>query len=390
MQDRLYLYLLVFGTIIVLTAVSLVSYTQDPDNVYHLPNNQKNGYEKKYATELLSSDFGLLLDGSLNYRDIKTEVAKLSNNVDCVVMGSSPSLQVSSFNSQRSFSNECGSIINLSAPGTSIEDYYAFSWLLLQNQDYPKKIIFTLPEWIFNPTVTTYWFRNQQYQKLMMKEVSPEVQGKEAGGKLFLKSVINLINPEYFIKSIEKIKDIKNSQFIMQSNNFDYTIGSKYPVLLPDASLVYSKDYIDRKNNEAVLIPAEIKWNVGGQNPNKKRKTLTVGRNSINISGHYYSDDVVKTFTNLIEYLQSKKIAISFLITPVHPNIIKSPRSTIMLAINDINPIIDKLASKYKIKIFGSFDPYNAKCNINEFYDSHHVKTSCLSKITLFPSNYFN
>jgi hypothetical protein len=389
MQDRLYFYLLVLGTIITLAIVSLVSYTQDPDNVYHLPINQKNNYEKKYATELLLSDFGLLLDESLNYRDIKTEVAKLASNIDCVVMGSSPSLQISSFNNQRSFANECSSIINLSVPGSSIEDYYAFSWLLLQNQNRPKKIIFTLPEWLFNPAVTTYWFRNQQYQKLMMKEVSPKIQGKETGNELFLKAVVNLINPEYFVKSIEKIKDGDNSQSIIQANNFDYTVGTKYPVLLPDASLVYSKDYIDRKNNEAVLIPMEIKWNIGGQKPNKKGKTLTVGRSIINISGHYYSDDVVKMFTNLIEYLQSKKIAISFLIIPVHHNIVKSPGSSIMLAINDINPMIDKLASKYKIKIFGSFDPHDIKCNINEFYDSHHVKTSCLSKITLLPSNFF-
>jgi len=384
MKDRTYFYLLVFGVTLVLSIVAFINYTQDPDNVYH---HQNNSYEEKYAAELLSSDFGLTLDDSLNYRDIKAEVAKLVDGVDCIIMGSSPSLQVSSFNSQKSFSQECNSIINLSAPGIAIEDYYAFSWLLLQNQNHPKKIIFTLPEWIFNPTPAVYWFRNQKYQKLMMKAVSPENQETETD--FFFKSLINLINPEYFLKSIKKMKDKKNSESIIQADDFDYVAGSKYPVLLPDASLVYSRDYIDRKNNEAVLVPMEVKWNINGKNFDKKDKNLTVGRSSINSSGRYYSDKVVKEFTNLVEYLQDKKITILFLITPVHHNIIKSPKSSVMLAIEDINPVINKLAFKYKIKIFGSYNPHNAKCNIDEFYDSHHVKTSCLSKITLLPSNSF-
>ena len=87
-------------------------------------------------------------------------------------------------------------------------------------------------------------------------------------------------------------------------------------------------------------------------------------------------------FDLLIQHLLQQNIEVIFYLSPYHPfvyeEIEQSQKYNMVLAVEKKKK---KYASKYKIKVLGSYSP--EKCNIKDvdFYDGFHLKESGANKI---------
>ena len=68
--------------------------------------------------------------------------------------------------------------------------------------------------------------------------------------------------------------------------------------------------------------------------------------------------------------------------TPVHPEIWhNSAESAVVLSSIQIESLLQTIGKELNVDILGSYNPDRVGCLAYEFYDSHHVHTSCLEKI---------
>ncbi len=356
-----YLFALGVLTLTSLMSVGLISYHIDPANIYH-PNIEAdtNGSPSTFAAQLLSSKNGLLWpNNSWNERDIKSSLAKSRVNIDCAIIGSSHAMQISSFRKNSSLTGFCRDILNLGVSGGTIEDYLAMSFILLNKKQKPNTIVFSVDPWSLDFRRDSRWERykdsylSMKRMLLLSSDADSSVKS-ESTGKLLL----NLINPSYFVRSINQIGMPKHE--IKQAPFFKLEDGINDPVFLPDGSLIYSNEYI--------LNSATSKIPIGGGDYKIKPRSQ-ISENAINI------------FEKLLKILNNEGISSIIVMTPYHHNVWVDNKSITVKALMEVEPRIRELGRKIGVKVLGSYNPNTIGCVPDEFYDYMHAKDSCLSKI---------
>jgi len=375
MTYKNYSILLVLLITLTLIFIGFISYISDPSIFYGA--NERDNY---YAGRLIESNNGLVFqDIKIDMRDVKFDLAKKVKDSDCAVLGSSHALQISSImNSGKSLVSQCNAIVNLSMPGATIEDFLAISQVLIENPTAPKKIIFTISPLhlgLVSPS-KSMWLRYKSYVDKMKNKLSYPV-GEE---NVFFRYFTSLINPEYFMRALDIIRS--SDLEIIEAPVFDHSMGLSKSVMLPDGSLVYSNKYVKMKANTPVEKPVELQWNSRGSGKNSDN-FLAMGANGINIhaSGKYYSKEIVNLFSDLIYFLQSNGFHIYILMTPIHPNFWDVKKSAAISSSIQAEGVIRSLEKSGNIGVLGSYNPTDVGCLGVEFYDSHHLHASCLSKI---------
>ena len=172
---------------------------------------------------------------------------------------------------------------------------------------------------------------------------------------------------EYFLRSTEKINQQKMSTAKTQMSTgsskeappFDFSKGIGAEVTLPDGSFVYKKEFIE--NN----TPPKV--SVGGSTYKIK-------------PGSQISEEAVDLFSKLIRRMNMIGINTVLFMAPYHPNVWTDKTST--EALIEVEERVRKLGKDLNIKVLGSYNPDNIRCNPDEFYDDMHARDSCLSKIT--------
>ena len=378
MSYRNYFFLLAFLIISFLCIVASISYFADPDNIYHPPSGEKSDFNSKYVEVLLKSENGILFpEGKMNFRDIKMEIARQKKGSDCVIYGSSHALQFNSLMTKKTLTDQCQSIMNLSLPGSTIEDFLSVTWTIINKLNPPKKIIFALGPEHFSktPENKVMWIRYKDYVKEMLSLIPSSFELQDVDTKY----LTNLINPEYFERALKKIADEPLS--ISLAPRFDYTKGISSPVFLADGSLVYSKEYIRMQKNTPLEKPKSFILNKSNGDF-ISRKTVSLNNLEFYSDGRFYSQSVVKVFKDLIRFLKKGGHTVYFLMTPVHPEIWhNSAESAVVLSSIQVESLLQTIGKELNIDILGSYNPDRVGCLAYEFYDSHHVHTSCLEKI---------
>lgn len=355
-----YLSTLVLTTLTLLLSVSFISYKVDPEGIYHDSGKEEANSSISYVAKLLTTTHGLLKPGnSWNERDLKSSLARNNNsNADCAVIGSSHVMQISSFRRNASLVNICPSIINLGVSGGTLEDYLALSYMLVNNKK-PKTIVFGIDPWALDFRRDSRWERYSKEYYLMKALLENKSSIQEDGSNQKIKYITNLINPQYFYRSVQLFG--KKMPEIVEAPSFNLLAGIENPVYLPDGSLVYSREYISNANSSEVPI--------GGSN--YKIKTY----------GSQYSFNAVLLFKKLVHFLKKADINTVIVMTPYHHNVWKDKNSITTKALIDMEVKIRSVGKELQLEVLGSYDPDKIGCVSNEFYDMMHAKYLCLEKI---------
>ena len=229
----------------------------------------------------------------------------------------------------------------------------------MNNTSIQSKIIIGIDPWGLKFNQDLRWKRNQtDYYKAVTSLLEVKVPDFPKQRPFNLDYIINLINPYYFFKSCTRIYS-GNTTKLEYTPSFNYSLGYNSPVMLPDGSHVYSRNYIEKQNKSIVPI--------GGIN--------------YKIDSPAYSEEAISFWINWIEYLKQKEQTVIFMMTPYAPNVWKDKRSETTETLIKVEKKIRNLASFLNITVIGSYQPEVVGCDSNDFFDHMHPKDSCVSKI---------
>lgn len=125
--------------------VAGVNFVVDPGEIY-LKKIIAGFKAKEFADKLFLSRNGIIQTG-WNERLVKTTLAKSAVDFDCIVIGSSHILQMSSVRNTGRIRNSCKKLLNLGVSGGSLEDISVFSYLILENNRLPKTVFIAIDPW---------------------------------------------------------------------------------------------------------------------------------------------------------------------------------------------------------------------------------------------------
>ncbi len=135
-------------------------------------------------------------------------------------------------------------------------------------------------------------------------------------------------------------------------------------VILPDGSITWSDDHMKIFTPERTLSESLTFADFKIKNP------------------PLIEQKGVEAFEKLIQHLQSKGVTIYFAQPPYNPQFWDKVQGTAYM--KGLQPVLDiqnNLASKYNIKIVGSFDPHKVGCTAEHYIDSEHANPECLKHI---------
>jgi len=363
-----YLSVLFVGVSLCMTIVGSISYTVDPANIYHDSIELRNS-PSAYIAKLTNSKYGLIRpDNSWGEREIKRSFAR-QGGADCAIIGSSHLMQISSHRKNRSLTNVCKSLMNLGVFGGTLEDYIALSYELINSRQRPKTIVFGIYPWSLDFKRDPRWSSySDSYDNMVEYLTKSYIQIFIDNIYVKWKLLINLINLEYFLLSIEGLGvqevPIPNAPELVASFReaplFDLSEGLEETVTLPDGSHVYSRKYLLKNTPPRIAI--------GGSNYKIKQ-------------GTQISEDAVSLFSKLIKSLNDIGIDTVLIMTPYHHNVWKDESSINTIALVEVESRVKKLGKDLGIRVLGSYNPKNIGCNPNEFFDDMHARVSCLAKI---------
>lgn len=353
-NEKRFLFVTLFSFIVLVGLTAGLNYAVDPAGIYHVDTSW---YENLVKAKL-NSKFGVVLPSSVDDRKYRKATALNFNIADCVIIGSSHIMQISSFRETKSLNSLCNNLINLGVSGATLEDYIILSSLALRNnlQNNKLKIIFGIDPWSlgFNRDIrwTNYGPEEEHIIHAMLKDKINTISSAE--------KVLNLINLQYLYETITELfnKHTDRKEISILIDPVDPEHGQDNYVTLPDNSIIYSSEVL--KNFSSTPIP------VGGEN----------------YKSNYLEDPrAIEIFSTHIYRIQEFGHAVYFLMTPYAPNVFKAHKSETKAQLEHMEPVIRKLGIDLNIPVFGSFNPSLIGCSDNDFYDHMHPKASCLAKI---------
>jgi len=351
---------------IILCIVSTVDYLGDPANLFNRRNIELNAAKiiskGKHVTNLYNYNERL-------FQKYISELDPIGPNV--LILGSSRTMLLGS---DRFISTP---VYNCCVSGASIEDFLAILYLYQQNKKLPKEVILGLDPWILNDNnnQSRYETLNHEYNKMIsllkFNNLFNDKINKTQSIKSKIKKIIfsdkikAFFSPQYFRESIYFL--ILNDPNIYQTDRiFNQTITE-----LQDGTIYYGTNYI---YNGASKIDSLINNYIQG---NKIYSLQNFTELSIN---NKYA------FEMLIQYLIRQDIAITFFIPPYPKKVYKY-----FCENKNYNNVINaekyflEIASKYKIKTIGSYNPEILGLTDNDFYDGMHCNLQCIYKLVPAP-----
>ena len=355
-----YLRYLLVTTILVLATCASINYFVDPASVYH----QDQTASAAYADAMVKSEFGMWWpENSFEARAIKKQLLKYASESECVVVGSSHIMQVGSARVKKALSDKCTTILNLGVNGASIEDQFALVYLSLV-KGHPRKIVLGVDAWTFAFGKDVRWsFYANEYKQAKREILGKKYKEDNGDAETQRSKLLNLLNLEYTIKSIQKIlsylKNITDQHEAIEAQKVDELLGGEDPVLLKDGSLLYSAKFLALA--KATPIP------LGGE--------------TYKTNGVLNDPVAIEEYRLFLLWIKNKGVEPILLMTPYHQNVWKNPKSFDSQALITTEPIVRRLGNELGLSVIGSYNPTTVGCLATEFYDFMHASPDCLAKL---------
>lgn len=354
-----YLRFFLGAVFLVLGTAATLNFVVDPAGIYHAGKVNPQAY----ADALIKSEHGLWApEDTFDDRLLMKSLAKYSARAECVVVGSSRVMQISSDRAPRSLRDVCGSVLNLGVNGAGIEDHFTLAYLALLSGR-PKKIILGVDPWTLAFGKDKRWsaYRDDYFQaraKILWKKNATDSKSLD---KIDMAKLSNLINLEYTVRSVQTVmRDFhREPPTITTVSELDPAVGGYYPARLKDGSHVYSAKYI----------------------ADASRATTPMGGKIYMTDGVLNQQVAIDAYRTLLLWIRSLGVEPILLMTPYHENVWGAPLSVNSVALRATEPIVMNLAHGLNVKVIGSYDPKVVGCLSNEFFDFMHPTPNCLAKL---------
>ena len=364
MDSKSYIKKIFLIVVCLLAATALTNFIVDPGKIYpKIYSHKDKSTPSTFIEELLESKYGLLVTkNTWNDRSLKKALGEYPINYDCAIIGSSHMEQISAFRDNKSLASFCSSMKNLEVDGGTLEDYLALSNIIIKNNNFlPKTVIFGIDPWSLNFGRDKRWtLYAQDYF-----EMKSRLDEKSSSRVLNITSkdlLLNLINLEYLKRSLNSMFGVQSMAITpIPASKFNYKIGLKFPVILPDGSYIYSAEYIEKHKKGL--------GNLSGIHDYKI------------IKNSYYQDYAIETFEKLIKHLKKSQINVVLVLTPYRHKVWSNSKQPIIKNLNIIESKAHEIAKLNGIQVVGSYNPDTLGCLENEFFDNQHAMDSCLIKL---------
>jgi hypothetical protein len=352
---------------IIFIIIASINFIVDPGNIY-LNKSLAEKQVHLLSNTLFKSKYGIISNG-WNERLVKISLANRSGKFDCIVIGSSRVLQISSIRNTGNIDKQCENLLNLGVSGGSLEDIAIFTNIILSSPNLPNKVFIGIDPWTIKFNMDNRYIAYQKH----LDELNKLLQDRNGSSISSSHILSNLFNGEYlyysirniikFISQNNKINNLFAKEIVAVANSFNFELGykDKISVILQDGSHVYSKDWIQSQRNTIYTVP--------------------YGGGGYKISDKIYNKKALEYFTKIIDLYKLNDISMHFILTPYHPNVFKNGKTKPVKHMNAIEGVVKKLASSKNIKLYGSFFPNKLSCKEDEFFDFMHTTNKCLNKI---------
>lgn len=354
---------------IIMFIIGSINFIIDPGKIY-LKKILADMKSAEFSAKLFHSKYGVVQTG-WNGRWVKTTLAKEAGKFDCIILGSSHILQISSIRNTGNINSQCKNLLNLGVSGGSIEDTAIFLYLILNNTKLPKKVFIDIDPWTLKFGMDS---RYGAYKDIYNKMNTLLKKNNNANNISYTNKLIkNLFNGEYFQYSLKELfanktknnnsndnnllkKDIK-----FPTNKFNYSLGYKEAVTLPDGSYVYPKNWILKQKNH--------------------NHNIKIGGGNYKISGQIYDIKALYYLKKIVNLYRKNNIEVNLILTPYHPNVFKKGDTKPVKHFKVVESIVKKFAENNNIKVYGSLFPHIIGCAGEEFFDYMHATNKCLNRI---------
>lgn len=332
--------------------VAILNWKIDPAGLF-----SAGSFGQRFANQLVSSANGLTTPESIDEREFKSVLASKRSSADCMIIGSSHVLQVGSVRRHRSFP-ECRNILNLGVSGASIEDHIALAWLALKDNR-PATLILEVPPWNFAFGKDVRW--KLRYPEHYDAAYAVIVSDQPAIGPAQSQSRwATLISAQYARRSLAAINRDTASHTIIAAPPTDEDTGGQLPVTLPDGSLIYSAEYIDRA----------------------KKTPIPLGGSDYKNSAPANELRAIAAFRHLVRWIRAQGVQPMLLLTPYHQNVWRLENASTVLLMKETERIVHEIGNELDVPVVGSYHPESAGCSADEFYDFMHPNARCLARMT--------
>jgi len=368
MNSKSYIKSVFLLVVFLLTAAAMTNFIVDPAQVYPklFPSNEP--ILNNFSKELSLSKYGILNKyNNLNERDRKKALAMFSEDVDCAIIGSSHVMEISSFREDKALTKYCKSIINLGVSGGTLEDYFAFSNMLLENKNDVDTIVFGIDPWSLKFNSDGRWNKIKSDFDKMNSRLN--IVQQYPNNSYTVSLILNLINLEYLIKSLDELIDKdrfkekeKEKELFKHAEKFDQNKGvNGISITLPDGSWLYSAEYINKSKLFNKTFDGLHNYKISQKNEG------------------WYEESATNALINLVKLLKPK-FNILFVITPYHPKVWEQQQPAVE-AMKSVENKIHILAKQLNIPVIGSYNPIKIGCSKDEFSDAMHATSKCLKKL---------
>lgn len=355
-----YLRYLLGSTVSLLAVAAVLNFSIDPAGMYRTGN----GNPDSYAVALLQSRNGLWWpENSYEERAIKKALIRRASPTDCIVIGSSHVMQVSSQPAIRSLSDVCGTILNLAVSGASIEDHITLVYMTLLNWR-PAKIVLSIDPWTFAFGKDQRWlYYAVDYQQAKAAVLNKADFKSVEVEDTFRVKTKNLFSLEYTSRSVRKalgeLRSNSNSYAAEAAPELVESLGGEHPVLLPDGSMLYSAKYLAAATSQDIPI----------------------GGVTYKTDGELNQARAISAYRSFLWWIKSLNVEPVLLLSPYHENVWKSANSPTVLALQATEIVARTFAQELDLELVGTYNAHSAGCLDTEFYDFMHPKITCLAKL---------
>jgi len=275
---------------------------------------------------------------------IKNRIIYETMDPKILIIGSSRVMQISNKNFDKK-------MINLAVSGASIEDQVAITEMALEKFN-PDLILLGVDPWLFNKhDGQSRWESIFDEYKLTLENI--KLMNKK---NLILESSEKKINYLFYENILKSAYNFLNIRKLILDNNGQNSQSLKSNIILRDGSRL-----IKEQTKRREIKPKVINYSM---------------------QRYVYSEENYEIYKKFLEYLKDiHKKNVVLVLVPYSPLSYELSVETKPYYV-EIEKKFKQLSKQLNIKIIGSYNSLNVKCNETEFHDNMHPNNMCMSKIT--------
>ena len=308
-----------------------------------------NFFESKNSTEAMLAKIlekrNLVQSVKMDDRQfIKNRIIYENMDPKILIIGSSRVMQISNKNFDKK-------IINLAVNGASIEDHVAITEMALEKFN-PDLILLGVDPWLFNKhDGQSRWESIFDEYKLALENI--KLMNKK---NIILDSSEKKIDYSFYENILQSTYNFLNIRKLILDNNRRNTQSLEGNIILRDGSRLI-KEQIERREIKPTVI-------------------------NYSMQRYVYSEENHEIYKKFLEYLKDihKKQLVLVLVPYSSPSYELSVETKPYYL--EIEKKFKQLSKQLNIKIIGSYNSLNTKCDETEFLDNMHPNSMCMIKIT--------